>query len=139
MIRVSVVEGHALLNDGYRYLDVRTEAEFVGGHPVGALNVPYYLRQPSGLVRNAEFLAVVAAALPDAKLLVACAVGKRSLEAARTLLDAGYRHVAELRPGYAGIRDPFGRVTEMGWAAAGLPITAGDDEGSYTALRSTLD
>jgi rhodanese-related sulfurtransferase len=135
MNRVSVSEGEALLARGYRYLDVRTPAEFAGGHPVGALNVPYYLSGPNGPVLNDEFLTVVRATLPpDSKVLVACATGKRSVPAARALLDAGYLDVAELRPGYAGLRDAFGQLKEAGWAAAGLPTRAGDDDGSYHAI-----
>uniref|UniRef100_A0A453TAN7 Rhodanese domain-containing protein n=2 Tax=Aegilops tauschii subsp. strangulata TaxID=200361 RepID=A0A453TAN7_AEGTS len=33
---------------GHRYLDVRTEGEFAGGHPAGAVNVPYMYSTGSG-------------------------------------------------------------------------------------------
>ncbi|URD84279.1 RHOD [Musa troglodytarum] len=40
---VPVAVAHELLTAGHRYLDVRTLKEFIGGHAVGAVNIPYML------------------------------------------------------------------------------------------------
>ncbi|URE27117.1 RHOD [Musa troglodytarum] len=45
---VPVAVAHELLKAGHRYLDVRTEEEFSGGHAVGAVNIPYMFKSSSG-------------------------------------------------------------------------------------------
>ncbi len=52
-------EAAKLLEQGYVYVDVRTEAEFEQGHPPGALNVPISHAGPAGMTPNAEFLQVM--------------------------------------------------------------------------------
>ena len=59
--RVSAAEAHALLGQGYCYLDVRTVEEYAAGHPVGAFNIPVMHRGQSGMTENSEFLQVVEA------------------------------------------------------------------------------
>jgi hypothetical protein len=50
------------------------------------------------------------------------------------LAEAGYSNLVELRTGFAGSRDAFGRP-EPGWSKKGLPIEMGSPEGrSYAAL-----
>ncbi|URD84267.1 RHOD [Musa troglodytarum] len=44
---VPVAVAHELLTAGHRYLDVRTLKEFIGGHAVGAVNIPYMLESVS--------------------------------------------------------------------------------------------
>ena len=62
------------------------------------------------------------AAFPsDAKIVVGCKAGGRSLRAAQALVAAGFTNVVDQRAGWDGARNPFGQVTEPGWAAAGLP------------------
>jgi rhodanese-related sulfurtransferase len=121
--RISPQQAHRLmLEQGYVYLDVRTQAEVEQGHPQGAYNVPLMLRTPAGLRENREFLAAVGAAFAvDAKLVVGCQSGSRSRVAAQKLIAAGYRDVVEQGAGYGGTRDAFGRALEPGWHAAGLP------------------
>ncbi|XP_044439589.1 uncharacterized protein [Triticum aestivum] len=46
---------------GHRYLDVRTEGEFAGGHPAGAVNVPYMYSTGSGMAKNSHFVEQVSA------------------------------------------------------------------------------
>ena len=41
--RLSPSEAKQLVDEGWVYLDVRTEAEYAAGHPVGARNVPVML------------------------------------------------------------------------------------------------
>jgi rhodanese-related sulfurtransferase len=131
-------EAHGLIAEqGYVYLDVRTEEEFAQGHPAGAYNVPLMLRTAQGMQENPRFLEVVASAFaPDAKLVLGCRSGARSLTAANKLLAAGYRNLVEQRAGFGGQRDPFGRVVEPGWQAAGLPCATEPEPGrDYAALK----
>jgi rhodanese-related sulfurtransferase len=131
MRRVSPREAHALLeHEGYVYLDVRAVPEFEQGHPVGAYNVPWLVAAADGMTPNPHFLAQVAAVLAeDRAIVVGCASGVRSLAAANCLALRGYTQVVEQRAGMAGRPDPFGRMTERGWAAEGLPVSAYADPG----------
>jgi len=137
--RVSPEEAQALLADGYVYLDVRSPEEFDAGHVPGAYNVPLRHRGPAGMVDNSEFLAVVTAVFPkDARLLVGCQSGGRSVKAATVLTGAGYGALKELRTGYDGSRDAFGRP-DPGWSKKGLPVeTAAPPERTYAELRKEL-
>jgi rhodanese-related sulfurtransferase len=139
--RLSARDAHALLRDqGYAYLDVRTEQEFALGHPAGAYNVPLLRRggPGPGLQENGEFLATVAAAFGiECRLVVGCESGHRSRTAAQRLLGAGFGAVVEQRAGYEGTRDAFGRLSEKGWRAEGLPCADEAMEGrDYAALRT---
>lgn len=122
--RVSAREAQELLRQGYLYLDVRSVQEFDGGHPAGAYNVPLLHLTPSGMQPNPDFLAEVEANFPkDLGIVVGCRTGQRSLRAAEEMAAAGYRRVIDLRPGYAGLTDPFGQTLEAGWHGEGLPIS----------------
>jgi rhodanese-related sulfurtransferase len=126
-----------MLEQGYLYLDVRTEEEFALGHPQGAYNVPIRLRGAQGSQENPEFMRVVSAGFgPEQKLIVGCGSGSRSLTAAQKLLEAGYGCLVEQRAGYDGRRDAFGRVLDAGWHAAGLPCASKPEEGrDYHSLK----
>jgi rhodanese-related sulfurtransferase len=126
-----------LLDQGYVYLDVRSEPEFALGHPEGAYNIPLKFQAPGGMVDNPDFLAVVRATFPPTQALVlGCRSGSRSRTAALRLLDAGYTSVVEQRAGYDGVRDPFGQLTEPGWHASGLPTGFEPVPGrDYAALK----
>ena len=136
--RVSPREAKALMDAGYTYVDVRSEQEFDLGHPTGAVNVPFLRLGSGGLVPNAEFLAVMERAFRrDAKIVVGCRRGDRSLRAAQTLLAAGFEHVADQRAGLDGVRSPFGAVLEAGWTAEGLPIERGArPEATYDGIKA---
>ncbi|HEX7480844.1 MAG TPA: rhodanese-like domain-containing protein [Polyangiales bacterium] len=136
--RISAQEAAQLMAaEGYVYLDVRAPEEFGLGHPQGAYNVPLMLLGSSGMQPNAEFLRVVQASFGvEAKLVVGCQAGNRSQRACVQLLAAGYVSVVEQRAGFAGARDAFGRVVEVGWQGAGLPTQTQAVAGrSYEALR----
>ena len=135
--RVSPAEAHALTRDGYVYVDVRTEQEFAQGHPAGAYNIPLMNQAASGMVPNPDFLKVVQRTFPaDAKLVLGCRSGARSLRAAETLLGAGYSDIVDQRAGFDGPRDAFGATTEAGWGPAGLPVSRTAANGrSYSELR----
>ncbi|XBI05018.1 hypothetical protein VPH35_133223 [Triticum aestivum] len=79
---------------GHRYLDVRTEGEFGGGHPVGAVNNPYMYNTGSGMAKNSHFLEQVSAIFRrDDEIIIRCQSGKRSLMAAAELCSAGFTAV----------------------------------------------
>jgi rhodanese-related sulfurtransferase len=136
--RVSPQEAKRLIDEeGYLYVDVRSEPEYAAGHPAGAHNVPLMHAGAGGMRPNPDFLAVVSALYPkDAKLLVGCRSGQRSMRAAEALISAGYTAIVEQRAGFDGPRDPFGAVIEPGWSAAGLPVEPSTPGGSYAELRA---
>jgi rhodanese-related sulfurtransferase len=121
--RVGAIEAARLMREeGYSYLDVRRVDEFAQGHPEGAYNIPWQVRGAQGAMPNPDFLGAVHAAFGrDHKLVVGCHAGPRSRAAAAALIADGYRDVVEQSAGFAGARDAFGRTTEPGWRAAGLP------------------
>jgi rhodanese-related sulfurtransferase len=137
--RLTAVECAALLREqGYLYLDVRTEREFAVEHAAGAYNVPWRCAGADGrMLDNPDFLAVVSAAFArEQGLIVGCGSGPRSRSAAAALVAAGFSRIVEQRAGHAGSRDAFGRVLDVGWAAAGLPCATAPEEGrDYAALR----
>ena len=47
MQHASVTEAHALQQQGYTYVDVRSTHEFADGHPAGAVNVPLVEPDPT--------------------------------------------------------------------------------------------
>ena len=114
------------MDEGWTYVDVRSEPEFEEGHPAGALNVPLMHSGPAGLVPNPDFMRVMQAAISaDTKIVLGCRSGGRSLRAAQLLEGAGYQHVIDQRAGFGGARDQEGRVIEPGWEAEKLPIEKG--------------
>ncbi len=129
--RVLPQEANALMtHDAFAYVDVRTEQEFEAGHPKGAYNVPLMHMAPGGMVANADYVRVVSNHFDrDAKLIVGCKAGGRSMRAAELLVSAGFVNVMDQRAGFDGVRDGFGEVTEPGWSQAGLPIERGQPAG----------
>ena len=116
--------------DGYTYLDVRSVPEFDAGHPAGAYNIPLNHAGPAGMKANPDFLAVVEATFPkDAKLIVGCKAGGRSLKAAQLLIQAGFTRVLDQKAGWDGARDPFGQLAEPGWSRKELPASTTPEAG----------
>ena len=134
--RVMAAEAAELVKDGWAYLDVRSIPEFDDGHPPGAANVPLLHFQGGRMAPNPDFQRVVEANFPkDAKIVVGCKAGGRSLQAATLMQAAGYTNVVDMRGGFHGERDAFGRVAAPGWAEAGLPVeTATPAEKTYAEL-----
>jgi rhodanese-related sulfurtransferase len=134
--RVVPKEAAALLEEGWVYLDVRSIPEFAEGHPAGASNVPLLHFQNGRMAPNADFQRVVEANFAkDAMIVVGCKAGGRSLQAATLMEAAGYTNVVDMRGGFHGERDGFGRASVPGWAAEGLPVeTASAPEKTYEAL-----
>jgi rhodanese-related sulfurtransferase len=126
--------------DGWVYLDVRSVPEFEIGHPAGAANIPLLHFEAGGMYPNERFEEEVAANFPPAtRLIVGCKVGGRSLQAAALLQAAGYENVVDMRGGFMGERDPFGRTLCAGWVENKLPIeTAAPPDKTYAALARKL-
>lgn len=136
--RVSPQEAQRLVSDeGWTLVDVRSIPEFEAGHPAGAFNVPWAHAVNGAMQPNPEFLAVMQQRFPrDAKLLLACRSGGRSMRAAEALASVGYTQLTDQRAGWDGARDAFGRVQEAGWATSGLPSASGPDaERGYDAVK----
>lgn len=82
-------------------VDVRTPQEFASGHLLGAVNIP--------LSELRDNLAAWVPRLPkDVPLILQCKSGVRSAEAARLLLEAGFKNVLDLDGGITGWTDTFG-------------------------------
>lgn len=134
--RITPEEANQLLADGYTYLDVRTEAEWAAGHPQGAFNIPISFAGAAGMTPNAAFVSEVEKVFPkDAKLVVGCKAGGRSLRAAKLLIAAGFGDVVDQRAGYDGARDAFGKITDAGWVEKGLPTEKETAGASYAELK----
>uniref|UniRef100_A0A0D9WU96 Rhodanese domain-containing protein n=1 Tax=Leersia perrieri TaxID=77586 RepID=A0A0D9WU96_9ORYZ len=103
---VPVRVAYELQQAGYRYLDVRTEGEFAGGHPVGAVNIPYMHKTGSGLTKNTHFLEKVLAIFgKEDEIIIGCQSGKRSLMAASELCSAGFIAVTDIAGGFSAWRE----------------------------------
>jgi rhodanese-related sulfurtransferase len=136
--RISPEEARALMDDeGYAYIDVRSVPEFEQGHPRGAYNIPLAHLGPAGMTPNFDFLAVAQKTFPkDAKLVVGCKSGGRSLQAAMMLISSGYTNVVDQRCGFSGGLDASGRP-EPGWGPKGLPAATEAETGrSYDELKA---
>lgn len=104
-------------------VDVRTQMEHAYvGHPIGAVHIPWK-EAPSWEI-NPNFVADVKKLVLscDAPILLLCRSGQRSLSAARTLEDAGYKHLVNIIDGFEGALDPHKhRGLLGGWRFCGLP------------------
>jgi len=113
-----------LLKEGWTLLDVRPPKEVAKGKVEGSVDVPLFIEDPATdlaalmkkasafgmggwwlggthMVANEDFGSTVGAAIPrDAKVIVACQKGLRSLAACEQLSKAGYAEVAWLNGGY---------------------------------------
>jgi rhodanese-related sulfurtransferase len=127
-------------DEGWSYLDVRTVEEFDAGHPAGALNVPFAVRDASGrMVPNPDFVPVVKRCFAkDARLVLGCAAGGRSRHACEQLLTEGFTALVNMHGGFSGARDETGAVIERGWQACGFPTErACAPEHSYAFLSGS--
>jgi rhodanese-related sulfurtransferase len=117
-------DAKALLDSGkgWTYLDVRSVEEFDAGHVPGAWNVPLFHRGPAGMTPNSEFERVVQKAFArNAKLVVGCASGGRSMRACDVLAGCGFTDLVNMKGGFLGARDEMGQPVP-GWASSGLPV-----------------
>lgn len=141
-MRVSPAEADRLVREeGYAYVDVRSVPEFEAGHPAGAYNIPFLHKTPTGMQPNPDFTTVMTSVFSkEAKLVLGCRSGNRSLRAAEILLRVGFVDVVDQRAGLAGARDAFGQLQESGWVAAGLEMASAPLAGrDYDSLRRRGD
>lgn len=109
------------------YVDVRTVAEFVSGHPRGrVINVPieFYHPKTGAAHGNASFVLVMEHSLVhNTPVIVGGDDGPRASAAAAALIAAGYHDVSVMSVGLAG------------WRNSGLPVTGNNAPGvSYVSL-----
>jgi len=121
---VSASSAGQLMKDGWKLLDVRPEHEVKKAAVDGAVTVPIFVPEndlsPGSLIKNAtafgmggwwlggshmkpngSFLADVQSQIPkDAKVIVACQKGLRSLAACEQLSRAGYDELAWINGGF---------------------------------------
>ncbi len=130
-------------DQGYVYVDVRSEFEFEQGRPAAAINIPIkQMNQSSQMLEdNPDFLEVLEANFPvDAKLIIGCAAGPRSAEACRILAQQGYQDLSNVEGGFGGMRDMAGTVIKEGWMQVGFPVESGTGGAqSYSALKKSRE
>jgi rhodanese-related sulfurtransferase len=140
VLLVSPGEALKFLQRGYTYVDVRSELEFTLGRPPSARNVPWQRVVGDRLVDNPDFAAVMQLAFRTTEpLIIGCRSGSRSRAAVARLRELGFSSLAELRHGFEGARDAFGRHVP-GWRESGLSIEVGDPspELGYAGLCARL-
>jgi len=140
--QITPEEASRLIGAGHKYIDVRTEAEYVNGHPAGALNIPVLFPDPATrqMQMNAAFVATVQAHFAThAPLVIGCQSGGRSQRAAEILREVGYTNVCNMQGGFGGTRDAVGRAVVLGWTDYGLPVETGlPSDRSYEALLKNM-
>ncbi|MBK5254610.1 MAG: rhodanese-like domain-containing protein [Vicinamibacteria bacterium] len=131
MKRITPEEAAEKMEEGYLYLDVRSIPEFENGHPKGAFNIPLMHAGKAGMSPNSRFMEEVTKAFPkDAKIVVGCQSGGRSVGACGLMEMEGYKDLFEQRAGFGG----NGR--EPGWRSTGLPQSTTAEPGrSYLELK----
>ncbi len=117
--------------EGYVYLDVRSVPEFEAGHPKGAYNIPLMHATRTGMSPNTHFMEEVAKTFPtDAKIVVGCKSGGRSVGAVGLMEMAGYQDLLEQRAGFDG------NGAEPGWSQTDLPQSNVPEPGrAYVDLK----
>jgi rhodanese-related sulfurtransferase len=136
VVLVSPDEARELLQRGYTYVDVRSEPEFALARPPRACNVPWQRAEGDRLVHNPDFAIVMQSSFSTSEpLIIGCRSGSRSRAAAECLSGLGFLRLAQLRHGFEGARDAFGRRL-AGWRESGLAIEIGEPaaELSYAGL-----
>jgi hypothetical protein len=67
--------------------------------------------------------------------VIGCKTGGRSARACQILTQMGYTDAANVRGGFGGQVDNFGRVVEPGWSTLNLPLcTECPDDARYDTL-----
>jgi rhodanese-related sulfurtransferase len=119
-------EAHALMQQGAKLVDVRTDAElqYVGSIP-GSEAIEWN-DYPDGK-RNPDFLEQLAGTVEkDEPVMFICRSGARSHHAAVAATQAGWREAYNVLEGFEGDKDPEGhRNTVGGWKFARLPWVQG--------------
>ena len=116
------VEAYALMQNGARLVDIRTQAElyWVGKIP-GSVLVEWN-SYPGGAL-NLDFLDQLSEQVgKDEPTMFICRSGGRSHHAAMAATQAGFRECYNVLEGFEGDRDPQQHRSSVGgWRVAGLP------------------
>ncbi len=104
-------------------IDVRTKIEhgFVG-HPLNAVHVPW--KEAPDWQLNTDFVEQVRQVVSEVTVpvLLLCRSGKRSLEAAEVLQEAGFKHLVNILDGFeGGLDEKKHRGNQGGWRFSQLP------------------
>ena len=110
-------------NLGAVLIDVRTKMEhsFVG-RPLNAVHVPW--KEAPDWQLNTDFVEQVKQTVSDVSnpVLLLCRSGKRSLEAAEVLQEAGFKHLVNILDGFEGDLDANKHRGNLGgWRFSQLP------------------
>ena len=112
-------------------IDVRSSMEYLFvGHPVGAVHVPW-IDEPDW-EQNPDFVVEIRKLMLGGKvcleeegcspIILICRSGKRTRQAGKVLLEAGFGNVLHVDEGFEGDRDEeHHRSTLGGWRFHGLP------------------
>lgn len=137
-VDITAEEAKVLLDEDseYVYLDVRSVAEFEGGHVPGAMNIPWiaWFADRKELDSNTDYMQIVSATFSqDAKIIIGCRAGSRSRNAQAEMMNAGFSRVSNVKGGFTGGKG------YTGWSSLGYPVEAGDGgDNSYTAIRAKV-
>lgn len=119
-------EAQALMERGFRLVDVRTKAEleWVGRVP-GAVTIEWNT-WPGGKA-NPEFITQLESQVEkETPVMFLCRSGGRSHSAATAATQAGYRESYNVLEGFEGDKDSAShRNSTGGWRVAGLPWIQG--------------
>lgn len=138
---VSVNDAKKMIEEGNVFiLDVRTPDEFHAAHIEGAVLIPVAsLKNPPGepVLSSEDLLVNRLDELPadhDAKILVYCKTGSRSVKASEILVTAGYTNVCNMQGGIKA------------WIDAGYPVVSSfvdeleyADDSTKTALNAKVN
>ena len=112
-------------------VDIRSSMEYLFvGHPKGAVHVPWidepdWVENPDFVTDIRKLLLGGAVCVVDegcAPVILICRSGKRSLEAGKALLQAGFTRVFHVHEGFEGeLDDDHHRSTVNGWRFHNLP------------------
>lgn len=132
-IGLSAQQAWQLLHDDPRavLVDIRSTMEYLFvGHPKGSVHVPW-IDEPDWTV-NPNFVTDIRKLLLGgaictiddgcAPVVLICRSGKRTLEAGKALLEAGFNKVMHVDEGFEGdLDEDHHRSTSNGWRFRGLP------------------
>jgi len=132
-IGLSAQQAWQLLHDDPRavLVDIRSTMEYLFvGHPKGSVHVPW-IDEPEWTV-NPDFVTDIRKLLLGgaictiddgcAPVILICRSGKRTLEAGKTLSEAGFNKVMHVNEGFEGdLDEDHHRSTANGWRFQDLP------------------
>ena len=101
-------------------IDIRTIEERKQGYPLGSIHIAWQVGP--ALLKNPRFVREVLAKAGDRTALLICRSGRRSLDAARVLRQAGLSRAFDVAEGCDGVD---GASPPSGWKARHLPWADG--------------